>query len=309
MKKVADGSDFDSLGKLEHPDTTVLLGGAESGELAGALTEAAFSVSGVDERPYRRSPAAPFITSTLQQEAARKLHFSAQRAMQVAQRLYEQGYITYMRTDSTTLSETALHAAREQAAPENTGYRNADRLMDDIDLMRDALAASGARRLSDALLVPLRREIGVFRFSTVRLDVRENSARINQTLAAMFRHGHDGAEPPAAESAEWKRWLLAELGTARSERRPFEGLPDDAAETLATFRTIARMSLCRSINLYVSNPLFSTVAGFSTGSDTIAFVRYPSFCSSAGKYKRGTNDLNSRPSEPSRSLNFKKSRA
>ncbi len=67
------------------------------------------------EKPFRRSPAPPFMTSTLQQEAGRKLRFSAQRAMQVAQRLYEQGWITYMRTDSTTLSDEALQAARSQA--------------------------------------------------------------------------------------------------------------------------------------------------------------------------------------------------
>ena len=67
------------------------------------------------EQPFRRSPAPPFMTSTLQQEAGRKLRFSAQRAMQVAQRLYEQGWITYMRTDSTTLSDEALAAARAQA--------------------------------------------------------------------------------------------------------------------------------------------------------------------------------------------------
>jgi phosphoenolpyruvate carboxylase len=135
---------------------------------------------------------------------------------------------------------TISHAMREEPAPENTGYRNADRLMDDIDLMRTALADGGARRLSDDLLLPLRREVGVFRFSTVRLDVRENSMRVNQTLAAMFRLRH-GAEPPQPESAEWKRWLLAELGTARSEPTRYEGLPPDAAETLATFRTIARL--------------------------------------------------------------------
>jgi phosphoenolpyruvate carboxylase len=136
---------------------------------------------------------------------------------------------------------TIGYAEREQPAPENTGYRNADRLMDDIDLMRNALTVGGAQRLSDALLLPLRREVGVFRFSTVRLDVRENSMRINQTLAAIFRLRHDDAEPPQPESAEWKQWLLTELGTARSEPYLYEGLPADAAETLATFRTIARM--------------------------------------------------------------------
>ncbi|MCU1492154.1 MAG: topoisomerase, partial [Acidimicrobiaceae bacterium] len=83
--------------------------------LAAALDGSDSRVASVDEKPYRRSPAAPFITSTLQQESARKLRFSAQRTMQTAQRLYEQGYITYMRTDSTTLSETALAAARSQA--------------------------------------------------------------------------------------------------------------------------------------------------------------------------------------------------
>jgi phosphoenolpyruvate carboxylase len=136
---------------------------------------------------------------------------------------------------------TIEHAEREQPAPESSGYRNADRLMEDIDLMRDALAAAGARRLSDALLLPLRREVGVFRFCTVRLDVRENSMRINQTLAEMFRLKQEGAEPPPPESAEWKQWLLSELGTRRGKPRLYQDLPADAAETLATFRTIARM--------------------------------------------------------------------
>ncbi len=136
---------------------------------------------------------------------------------------------------------TIGHAERSEPAPENTGYSNADRLMDDIDLMRNALAAGGAQRLADALLLPLRREVGVFRFSTVRLDVRESSMRINQTLAAMYSARQGGAPAPAADSAQWKQWLLAELGTARGEPLRYADLPPDAAETLTTFRTIARM--------------------------------------------------------------------
>ena len=83
--------------------------------LADALAGAAFAVRSVERRPYTRRPTAPFMTSTLQQEASRKLRFSAQQTMRVAQRLYENGYITYMRTDSTSLSESAIAAARDQA--------------------------------------------------------------------------------------------------------------------------------------------------------------------------------------------------
>src|SRR6202035_1851835 len=80
------------------------------------LQAASFKVSSVERKPYRRSPYAPFRTTTLQQEASRKLGFSAKHTMSVAQRLYENGYITYMRTDSVTLSQTAISAARKQAA-------------------------------------------------------------------------------------------------------------------------------------------------------------------------------------------------
>ena len=79
------------------------------------LPSASFSVKSVERKPYRRSPYAPFRTTTLQQEASRKLGFSAKYTMQTAQRLYENGHITYMRTDSVTLSQTALNAARAQA--------------------------------------------------------------------------------------------------------------------------------------------------------------------------------------------------
>ena len=111
--RVAQGRDFASTGELQEGTATVL-DEAAARALADRLEAAQFSVRSVDERPYRRKPAAPFRTATLQQEASRKLRFSAQTTMRVAQKLYEAGFITYMRTDSTTLSESAIQAARTQ---------------------------------------------------------------------------------------------------------------------------------------------------------------------------------------------------
>ncbi|MEI8104213.1 MAG: type I DNA topoisomerase [Actinomycetes bacterium] len=113
-KKVAQGRDFARNGTLTTADA-VALTEDEARSLAAGLAGCDFTVRSVERKPYKRSPAAPFMTSTLQQEAGRKLRFAAQHTMRVAQRLYENGYITYMRTDSTTLSETAIAAARDQA--------------------------------------------------------------------------------------------------------------------------------------------------------------------------------------------------
>ena len=113
--RVATGRDFDDTGKLTSQ--AVALDGVAAESLAAALRnpDVALIVSAVDSKPYTRKPAAPFTTSTLQQEAARKLHFSARQTMSLAQGLYENGYITYMRTDSSALSTQALNAARTQA--------------------------------------------------------------------------------------------------------------------------------------------------------------------------------------------------
>ena len=109
--RLASGRDFGDDGRLARDDVTVLdEAGAQA--LVGALDGVPYEVSARETKPYRRRPAAPFITSTYQQEAGRKLGMSAQMAMRAAQGLYEKGYITYMRTDSTTLSDTALQAAR-----------------------------------------------------------------------------------------------------------------------------------------------------------------------------------------------------
>ncbi|MBD0293345.1 MAG: type I DNA topoisomerase [Jiangellaceae bacterium] len=114
-RRVAAGRDFDSSGQpKDRSGNVVVLDGPRAHALASGLRGVPFQVRAVEAKPYRRSPYAPFRTTTLQQEAARKLGFGAARTMQVAQRLYEGGYITYMRTDSTTLSDGAVAAARAQ---------------------------------------------------------------------------------------------------------------------------------------------------------------------------------------------------
>jgi len=112
--RVAQGRDFGEDGTARSESLVVLDEGAARA-LVVALEDAEFHVDSVEEKPYRRKPAAPFRTSTLQQEASRKLRFSAQTTMRLAQRLYENGHITYMRTDSVNLSESALTAARAHA--------------------------------------------------------------------------------------------------------------------------------------------------------------------------------------------------
>ena len=113
-KRLALGRDFGNDGKLKTEDALQFDEEGARG-LAQRLEQSSFSVARVERKPYSRRPSPPFMTSTLQQEASRKLRYSAQTTMRVAQRLYENGYITYMRTDSTTLSESALTAARNQA--------------------------------------------------------------------------------------------------------------------------------------------------------------------------------------------------
>ncbi|GAA3745511.1 DNA topoisomerase-1 [Spinactinospora alkalitolerans] len=113
--KVAQGRDFTSEGRLRSAQGVLHLDEDAARGLAERLVGADFAVRSVERKPYKRAPYAPFRTTTLQQEASRKLGLSAKQTMQVAQRLYENGFITYMRTDSITLSESAITAARDQA--------------------------------------------------------------------------------------------------------------------------------------------------------------------------------------------------
>jgi DNA topoisomerase-1 len=111
-QRVATGKDFGADAKPK--EGILILDQAEATILAEGLLDSRFEVTSVEEKPYKRSPYPPFRTSTLQQEASRKLRFSSSRTMSVAQRLYENGYITYMRTDSTSLAGPAIASARSQ---------------------------------------------------------------------------------------------------------------------------------------------------------------------------------------------------
>jgi DNA topoisomerase-1 len=112
-RRIPAGKDFDpKTGRIKDPNLLVL-SQQEAAQLAAQLQTATFRVTTLEDRPYTSRPSAPFTTSTMQQEANRKLGFTARKAMSLAQNLYENGYITYMRTDSTTLAQVAVEAARE----------------------------------------------------------------------------------------------------------------------------------------------------------------------------------------------------
>lgn len=117
-KKIPSGKDFDQYtGKLKN-DALLLMDGPAAEALADKIRTGEFTVKSVEEKPYTTKPYAPFTTSTLQQEANRKLSFTARRTMQVAQSLYENGHITYMRTDSTNLAKVAVEEARKLVSSE-----------------------------------------------------------------------------------------------------------------------------------------------------------------------------------------------
>lgn len=118
-RRIATGKDFDKdTGRIIGGRDVLLLDEAGARDLQARLRETPWTVASVESRPGRTKPHAPFITSTLQQEANNRLNLGARQTMQIAQRLYQEGFITYMRTDSTHLSDEALQGARAAAAQE-----------------------------------------------------------------------------------------------------------------------------------------------------------------------------------------------
>ncbi len=148
----------------------------------------------------------------------------------------------YLACMMVRLEGALRHAERGHTCPTREGYASADELLNDLRTIEAALTKSGSRNLADQLIRPVRREVETFRFSTVRLDLRENSARLSQALTALWRvtTGETG-EPPGSQSEEWKAWLLAELSRPRRGDRSPDAFPPDVQETIGMFRLVREM--------------------------------------------------------------------
>jgi DNA topoisomerase-1 len=187
--RLARSSNFDpDTGKLKD-DTIRMLDAETAATLATELAGAQFSIDAMDEQPFKRSPAAPFTTSTLQQEANRKLRFHARRTMRAAQRLYENGFITYMRTDSVTLSSEALEQTRASIAATYGPEFLPDAPRTYRNKVKNAQEAHEAIRPAGSRLVPV---------NEVRAALSEDEARLYDLI--------------------WKRTMASQMPDAKGRR-------------------------------------------------------------------------------------------
>ncbi len=239
QRRIAASGDFDDRGVLKNDVLVLSLAQAE--QLAGDLAAATFTVDDVKERPKTVRPRAPFTTSTLQQAAGGRLRWSADRTMKVAQGLYERGYITYMRTDSTQLSQQAISAARSQAAalygadhvaPSVRTYPNKTRSAQEAheairpagEVFRTPAEVSGELRGDEFILYDLiwKRTVasqmidGRDSTTTVQFSAPDSQGRLCRfrasgtvTVFAGFRAAY--ADPPADERPESEAPVAARL--------------------------------------------------------------------------------------------------
>lgn len=172
---------------------------------------------------------------------ARQLEASGQGA-DIAARNPGEVFRQYLACMLRRLTATINCAERGQAAPELAGYPTADELIADLRVLETGLVAARCRGAAESLVRPVRREIETFRFSTFRLDLRENSTQLNAALAALWRAGTGGTpELPTPGSPAWRAWLQVELARPLHPGRALPELPDPAAETLGMFRLIREM--------------------------------------------------------------------
>jgi len=176
------------------------------------------------------------VPAALQEALAQALQQSGNGAA-IAARNRGEPFRQFLVCISRKLEATA---ARAIAAPGSEGgYRDAGELAAELRLIEAALSACKAPEVAATLVRPLRREVETFRFSTVRLDIRENTTRTTQALQALWRATTRGAgEPPLTDSAAWKTWLLGELSLPHPQARQHSGLAAEALETLGVFPLI-----------------------------------------------------------------------
>jgi len=186
----------------------------------------------------RAAPIAPEFREAL----ARELTASGDTE-RIQQRNRGEVYRQFVTCMLRKLDATLTSAERRETAPETAAYRTADELIADLRTLEDGLVAARGERAADLLVRPVRREVEAFRFSTFRLDVRDNSPRVNGALAALWRAWNSG-DPPSPASPEWRTWLQNEL--ARPLRPPAERAapPPEALETIGLFRLIHEVREC-----------------------------------------------------------------
>ncbi|MEG6507846.1 phosphoenolpyruvate carboxylase [Methyloligella sp. 2.7D] len=149
---------------------------------------------------------------------------------------YRQYVTCLLRKLDATIEKT------QGGSPDHPAYANADELIADLKLLEQALVEANSPGIAADMVRPVRYAVEIFRFSTVRLDLRENTTRTTGALQALWkRENPDEDEPPAPDSEAWKAWIIAELGKPSTERKPLDDLPDDAAETLRMLRLVADM--------------------------------------------------------------------
>ena len=186
----------------------------------------------------RAAPIAPGFREALARELA-----ASGDAERIQQRNRGEVYRQFVTCMLRKLDATLTSAERRETGPETAAYRTADELIADLRTLEDGLVAARGERAADLLVRPVRREVEAFRFSTFRLDVRDNSPRVNGALAALWRARNSG-DPPSPASPEWRTWLQNEL--VRPLRPPAErpAPPPEALETIGLFRLIHEVREC-----------------------------------------------------------------
>ena len=244
-KRVAAGRDFNDRGQLKS-DEVVVVKQAQAEQLASALEGSTMTVASVEHKPYSRKPSAPFMTSTLQQEAGRRLHYTSERTMRIAQRLYENGHITYMRTDSTSLSKQGLDAAREAASSifgaefVADGPRTYDRKVKNSQEAHEAIRPAGERfatpgQLAGQLDAEEYKLYELIWKRTVACQMADAKGTSMKVTAAVNAGGHDADFSATGRTITFPGFLKAYEDVAAKDSKGESRLPHlNEGDTLKT---------------------------------------------------------------------------